>query len=148
PGCDCAIAGAAAAPAATPAAALRRNARLFTVSSMQPDQLSFDSVVPPAFRTNDRVAVEGSGTDGRSRSQRQALVPGDGHALYQYRAALTGAAAYHVVTDRSDPLEHVLQVAGYGDLLHRVGDLPALHPESGGTARIVAGHRVDAVPHH
>ena len=39
-----------------------------------------------------------------------------------------------------------LQVAGDRDLLDRIRDLAVLDPEAGGAARVVAGHRVDALP--
>ena len=45
------------------------------------------------------------------------------------------------------PEQHVLQVAGDRDLLHREGDLAVLDPEAAGAARVVAGHVVDALPH-
>ena len=43
------------------------------------------------------------------------------------------------------PRNMSLQVAGDGDLLHRVADLAALDPVAGGAARVVAGDQVDAL---
>ena len=51
-----------------------------------------------------------------------------------------------VGADRGDPREHLLQVAGDRDFLDRIADLSALDPEAAGTARVVAGHVVDALP--
>ena len=43
------------------------------------------------------------------------------------------------------PREHLPEVAGDRDFLDRVADLPALHPEAAGAARVVAGDVVDAL---
>ena len=40
-----------------------------------------------------------------------------------------------------------LQVAGDGDAVDRIRDLAVLDPESGRAARIIAGDRIDALPH-
>ncbi len=40
--------------------------------------------------------------------------------------------------------EHIVQVAGNGDLADRVGDFAIFDPETTGPARIVAGHAIDA----
>ena len=58
------------------------------------------------------------------------------------------AAQVDVVTERGNAAEHLAQVPGDGDLVHRPRDFAILDPEAGGAARIVAGHRVDALPHH
>src|SRR5262245_20807983 len=80
----------------------------------------------------------------RSASARMS-VPGDGHALDENRAAGAAAAHHDVVADGADAAEHVAQVAGDGDLLHREADLAALDPVAGGAARVVAGDEVDAL---
>src|SRR5579883_3346849 len=43
--------------------------------------------------------------------------------------------------------EHVLEIAGDGDLAHGIGQLTLLDPESGGPAAVVASDAVDAHPH-
>src|SRR5450759_3375313 len=74
-------------------------------------------------------------------------VAGDGHAVDQDRAAAARTARELVLAHRRYTLEHVAQIAGDGDLLHRVADNPALHPVSGRAARIIAGDHVDALSH-
>ena len=68
----------------------------------------------------------------------------DRHPIDEYRSALARASPQDIVTHRLDALEHFLEIARDGDLLHRIGDLAALHPEAGGTARVVAGDLIDA----
>src|SRR6185312_15118472 len=75
------------------------------------------------------------------------LIPRDGHALDQDRAARAPAARHDVAPDGDDRAEHLAQVAGDGDLLHREADLAVLDPVAGRAARIVAGDEVDALPH-
>ena len=67
--------------------------------------------------------------------------------LDQHRADRLAALGVDVGADGHDVLEHVAQVAGDGDLVDRVDDAPALDPEAGGAARVVAGDVVDALPH-
>ena len=66
----------------------------------------------------------------------------------EQRPAVDRAAPVHVVAERDDAEVHVTQVPGDRDLVHRLRDLAVLDPEAGGAARIVAGHGVDALPHH
>src|SRR6185436_18974448 len=56
--------------------------------------------------------------------------PRNGHPLDQHRAGLPGAAYHHVGSDCDDAAEHVLEIAGNRDFLHRKGDLAVLHPET------------------
>ncbi len=58
---------------------------------------------------------------------------------------LLRAARDDVAADGLDAGEHVPQVAGDGDFLHRIRDLAVLDPVTGGTARIVASDVIDAV---
>ena len=53
----------------------------------------------------------------------------------------------HVAADGFDRGEHLPQVPGDGDAVHRIGDLPAFHPEPRRAARVIAGDRVHALPH-
>src|SRR3954471_2249827 len=69
----------------------------------------------------------------------------NGHVVDQDRAGRAAAAHQHVAADRADALEHVSQITGDGDLLHRIADLAAFDPVAGGAARVVAGDEVDAV---
>ena len=55
-----------------------------------------------------------------------------------------GAVAEFEIVGRRQRAEHVEQMAGDGDLAHRIGALAVLDPEAGGAAAVVAGHHVDA----
>ena len=46
-----------------------------------------------------------------------------------------------------DAAQHVFEVAGDGDLVHRISDAAVLHPEAAGAARVVARHVVHALAH-
>src|SRR5882672_3967134 len=74
------------------------------------------------------------------------LFPGDGHVLYEDRAARATAPHEHVAAHRDDALEHVAQIPRDGDLLDRKLDLAAVDPVARGTARVVAGDEIDALP--
>ena len=50
-----------------------------------------------------------------------------------------------VAAHRDDVAQHVAQVAGDRDLVHRIGDRAVLDPEAAGAARIIAGDAVDAL---
>mmetsp|Transcript_20918 Transcript_20918/g.80503 ORF Transcript_20918/g.80503 Transcript_20918/m.80503 type:complete len:235 (+) Transcript_20918:3977-4681(+) len=78
---------------------------------------------------------------------RWSSVAGELHAGDQHRAHRLGAHRVLVGADADDVLQHVLQVAGNGHLVDRVGDLAVLDPVAAGAARVVAGHVVDALPH-
>src|SRR5690606_35122950 len=70
-----------------------------------------------------------------------------GHLADQDRPGPQVRARIDVASDRLDRSEHVLQVAGDGEPVHRVADPAILDPEAGRTARIVAGDGVHALPH-
>src|SRR5690606_10187204 len=69
------------------------------------------------------------------------------HALDQHRAGPDAAAQIDIVAYRDDLAIHVFEIARDRDLVHGVGNRAVLHPESGGTARIVSSDAVDALPH-
>src|SRR3569833_2573939 len=71
---------------------------------------------------------------------------GDLHPADQDRAHRLGAVVVDIGAHGLDAAEHLLEVAGDRDLLHREGDLAVLHPEATGAARVVAGHVVHALP--
>ena len=73
-----------------------------------------------------------------------ALFARDGHALDAQRGAGRGAAPDEVAADLGQVAEHLAQVAGHGDLLHRVGQLAVFNPDAAGAAREISGHKVDA----
>src|SRR5688500_7694042 len=75
------------------------------------------------------------------------LVAGNSHVFNQNRAARAPAAHQPVAADGDDRLEHVLEVAGDGDLLYREADLAALDPVTRRAARVVAGHQVYPLSH-
>src|ERR1700690_2704545 len=74
-------------------------------------------------------------------------VAGDSHAVDQDGTAAARATRELVPAYRGDALEHVAQIAGDGDFLHRIADNSALDPVTGGAARIVSRDHVDALPH-
>ena len=51
----------------------------------------------------------------------------------------------YVVADGDDTRQHGPEITRDGDFLDRMGDFPVLHPETGRTTRIIAGHEVDAL---
>src|SRR5277367_1330413 len=57
-----------------------------------------------------------------------------------------GAAELKVVSDLGDIEEHFLQIAGYRDFFHGIGQFSTGNPEPGSAPRIVAGHQVCSVP--
>src|SRR3546814_1514228 len=57
-------------------------------------------------------------------------------------------AAEDEVGRRRQREEHVLQIAGDGDLADRIGDLAVLDPESGGATAVVAGQQVRSRADH
>ena len=72
----------------------------------------------------------------------QSSVAGDGHAVYEDGTAAARSAREFIIADLHDALEHVAQVAGNGDLLHRIADHPAFHPVAGGAHNLVLRSRL------
>src|SRR3970040_412167 len=104
------------------------------------------------FESGLRVEVMASSMQGpcrrwtsKTRRSSLRLRPCNRHVLHQHRATAARTAHHEVAAGARDAAEHVAQVAGDGDFLHRVGDLALLHPVAGRAATIVAGHQVDAV---
>jgi 3-phosphoshikimate 1-carboxyvinyltransferase len=52
-----------------------------------------------------------------------------------------------LLTSGDDLRQHVLHIAGNRDFMHRVSDFAVFHPETAGTARVVARHVIHALPH-
>ena len=73
-----------------------------------------------------------------------ALASGDRHALDRHRRGVGGIAVGEIVGGAQHAI-HVDQVAGDGDLAHRMAELALLDDEAGGAAAVVAGVHVDAV---
>src|SRR6185503_7443831 len=115
------------------AATMAMTARTATTwcSLFGPGNCSWVQAWPMGIRRPPSQRVRGS--------LRLCLFPRYCHVLDQDRAAGAAAAHDHVAADGRDLLEHVAQVAGDGDFLHRIGDLAVFHPVAGGAARIVAG---------
>src|SRR5215468_10726543 len=76
-------------------------------------------------------------------TEMSASVTGNGETLHAHGRGI-GAVAEREVVGRRQRAEHIEQVAGDGDLAHRIGEFAALDPEAGGAAAVVAGHQVDA----
>jgi hypothetical protein len=81
----------------------------------------------------------------RRRRLLRPLAAGYGHALDQDGTDLLRAAHFDVIADGGDAAQHLAQVAGDGDFLHRIGDLALFHPVARGAARIVAGDVIHAL---
>src|SRR5690606_13773266 len=64
------------------------------------------------------------------------------HPPQQHRTAADVRTRIDVATHRLDGEEHLAQVAGDGDAVDRMHDLPVLDQEAGRAARVVAGHGV------
>src|SRR6266542_5812961 len=58
------------------------------------------------------------------------------------------ASPIEVVAHQIDSFQELVEVEGDRDFAHRIGELAVLDPETRGAAREVAGHRVEAEPHH
>src|SRR5262245_7452603 len=76
-----------------------------------------------------------------------ALLASDSHLGKQDRARADRSAQIDVRTDTRDVAVHLLQVAGDGDLVHRIREGASLDPEAARTTRIVACHAIHALPH-
>src|SRR5580698_3475685 len=70
------------------------------------------------------------------------VLAGDGHLADQYRTGTHGTAHVHIAAHSDDVAEYVLEVAGDGDLLHRVDRHAVLHPEAGSAPGVITGHAV------
>src|SRR5258708_3734929 len=84
-------------------------------------------------------------TTGLASDRRVRLLAGNGHAFDAKRGARDRAAELQVVADLSDIVQNVLQIAGDGDFLNRIGQLAVFNPQSARALREVAGDQVHAV---
>src|SRR5258708_1522190 len=71
---------------------------------------------------------------------------GDGHPVDAQRRRVDARLELEVARG-GQVLEHVLEIAGHGDLAHGIGELAALDPEARRAAAVVAGDSVDAHAH-
>src|ERR1700748_2972323 len=76
-------------------------------------------------------------------SRTSASGAGNGHALDPQRRCVRAVVEDQVI-GRRQVQEHVLEVAGDGDLRHRISDLPVLDPVAGGAAAVIAGDAIDS----
>jgi len=74
------------------------------------------------------------------------LFPGDGHVLYEDRAARAALLTSTSLPTATMPLNMSRRFPAIGDLLDRKLDLAAVDPVACGTARVVAGDEIDALP--
>src|SRR5258708_9141303 len=86
-------------------------------------------------------------TTGLAFDSRVRLLAGNGHAFDAKRGARDRAAELQVIADLSDVVQNVLQIAGDGDFLYRIGQLAVFNPQSARALREVAGDQVHAVTH-
>src|SRR5262245_43398322 len=68
---------------------------------------------------------------------------GNGHALEEHGRRVD-AVAEDEVARRLEAQKHVFQIAGHGDLAHRMGKGAVFDPEAGCAPAVVAGDAVDA----
>jgi len=104
----------------------------------------------PVSRTRAAIAAASSRYatwSMRLRGRRCSSLPGNRHLAEQHRAGADTAAHVTIVAERHDVPVHGPQIAGDGDLVHRIRDGAALHPEAARAARVVPGHPVHALPH-
>src|SRR5204862_7083678 len=71
------------------------------------------------------------------------LDPAHGHRLDEAGRRVGAAAELEIVGGRQIA-EHLVEIAGDGDLADRIGELAVLDPEAGGAAAIIAGDGCDA----
>src|SRR5690349_22440811 len=90
-------------------------------------------------------ATAAQATRTTASSSRIGLFASNRHPVDEDRAARAPAAREDVGSDRDDALEHVAQIAGDGDFLHRELDLAAVDPVARGAARVIAGDEVDSM---
>ena len=69
---------------------------------------------------------------------------GDGHAANLEGGCGDAAPEGQIIANHLDPGEHFLEVAGDGDLLHRVGQLASFDPNSNCPSGVIAGDEVHA----
>src|SRR5437867_6068688 len=74
------------------------------------------------------------------------LTPGDHHLANLDRGAGDAAPKLQVTADHFNIGEHLFEIPGDGDFLHRIGQFAVLDPKSGGSSRIVARDHVDPKP--
>src|SRR5262245_64568490 len=103
------------------------------------------AVTPACVAEGFRVPV-GSGSPLVPGSRESALLAGDGQARDLERGCGGLVAEGEVAPDHLDVLQNLAQVAGNGDLLDRVRELPTLDPEPDGPPGIVTGGEVDPEP--
>ena len=82
-----------------------------------------------AAPSKERAAAPPPG-DRRGRARHSHLGPADRHAVDANRRAGDGAPEFQVAADFGDVEEHLFQVAGNGDLFHRIGELTARDPKT------------------
>jgi len=75
-------------------------------------------------------------------------VAGDGHAADLESRRDDAVAEGQVVADHLDPEQHLLEVAGHGDLLDWIGQFPFLNPEPDRPSGVIACHKVHAGADH
>src|SRR5207253_10891554 len=80
-------------------------------------------------------------------ARRYRTLAGDCQLVEEQRAREDATAHVDVIAKRHDVPVHGLQVSGDGDLVHRVGERPLLHPEAARAARAIAGDAVHPVAH-
>src|SRR5271154_4240599 len=81
----------------------------------------------------------------RSRADLAVLLAAHSQPVNSYGGASHRAAEFEVVCNLGDIEKHFLQIAGYRDFFHGIGQFSTRNPESRSAPRIVAGHQVGSV---
>src|SRR5690625_3864660 len=71
------------------------------------------------------------------------LTASNRHLLNQHGPGFTSTTDQLVTTNQCQLSEHVPQIAGNGDLLHRILYLAAFNPIAKGSTGIIPGHKID-----
>src|SRR6185312_17075261 len=71
----------------------------------------------------------------------------DGHSVDAECGRGGGAAKEKIAANRGDVAIHVLEIAGDGDLLHRIGQLAVLDPQASRALGVVASDQIHAEAH-
>src|SRR5438552_6217406 len=72
------------------------------------------------------------------------LLSRNGHAINTDGRGSHGAAELQVAADFGDVIEHLLEIAAYGDLFYGIGEFSVFNPNAAHASGEVAGHQVYA----
>src|SRR5579883_1611015 len=123
------------------------NARYSRQFEAQPDDFALDALmhadVSPAVYVRMMQAPENAHPKRKPRRESSnastRLLARDRHSIDQDRPGEERRTAIDIAADGENSREHLAQVAGDGDFVHRICDLAILDPKTGRAARVIAG---------